>query len=301
MNEKEVLKNLMANSNFRKAFRDLMLEDVYLAEELGVGANNEALVYVWCVELENQNDEKKYYHPAIVPSSEYAMSLDSMMEVGSYQMLYSEDQFKVHEYDPMIDMMKSCVSYPIRMIVMPKSTYEKLETALTELVGSILNEVEKCFEHFDNIARMTHQNTDRMKMQFIFSIFNNITVVATCINQDMEIVSSENHDYSKPIDDTYDEYDEDEYYDEYYEMDHGELNEPQKQLYRLFFRTEVCEDECSGRIEYAWLDQEQIRVLTGISRSACCIEMTNGEKTHSMYIHHVEKVQNGESDELPFE
>ena len=33
MNEKEVLKNLMANSNFRKAFRDLMLEDVYLAED----------------------------------------------------------------------------------------------------------------------------------------------------------------------------------------------------------------------------------------------------------------------------
>ena len=44
-----------------------------------------------------------------------------------------------------------------------------------------------------------------------------------------------------------------------------------------------------------------MRVVDNRLELGLSVEMTNGEKTHSMYIHHVEKVQNGESDELPFE
>lgn len=219
MNEKEILKNLMANSAFRKAFRDLMLEDVNLAEELGVGTNNETLVYVWCVELQNTIDGKKYYHPVVVPA-EYSRELETMIQTNYYTMMCSENQFEAHGYDAKVDMMKCCVPYPIRMIVMPKSTFEKLETALVELVESILEEAKKCFEHFDNIAKMTHQDADRMKVQLLMSIFNNMSVVAACVNQDMKIIDSSDHEYvmddGDDYDDEYEDCDEDEYLGTHY-------------------------------------------------------------------------------------
>lgn len=304
MNEKEILKNLMANSNFRAAFRSLMLEDVNLAEELGVGKQNEGIVFVWCVELLNANDEQKYYHPLIVPSQQTMIrDLETALDVSTYDMMYSDNQFAAHEYNAMVDFFKNCnPGKRVHMIAMPESTFAQLKKSLTELVTEILNEVQKCFEPLDNIGIMTHQNSEMMKMQLVANIFGNMSVVSSCINQNLDVVDSTDHDYEQLMDEE-DCWEEDDFCDEEDddELDRELFEASQRQLYQIYFKTEVGEDECSGRVEYAWLNQDQIRSLTGISHSPCCVIMTNGQKIHSMYIHHVEKVENDGLSELPFD
>lgn len=317
--EKEVLEKLMQNSTFRKAFRELMIDDPNLAEELGVNGKVNKTIHVWCVELTNANDGRKYYHPIVIPNFTYP-TLDAMMEVENYTMMYSEDQFGCFEYDPMIDMFR-CMhpGKQVRMLTVPEEVFEQLKAALSSLVKSVLDELNATFIHLDKIATITHQDVTAQKMQLTMSLFNQLTTIDSCLNQALDVVDSTSHIYEETneYDDCDDDYDYEDEYDEEDEEDDGcvnwmgrrmsaddfwpdeddeEVAESAPELYRLYFRIAPCEDVVSDKIAYALLTIEQVEILKQKSRNACRIITTDGESIHSMYIHHIER----EDEERPF-
>ena len=225
MNEKATLEILMRNPAFRAALKDLVLRDEQLAKEIGVAAEKQ--MYVWCVEMVTA-DGTPYYHPLVIPArTGFDVSMDEMLDVGFYQMMASEDQFDVYKYEYMVNMFKSVYTHPVRMLSVPKTTYDALVVALHTLVATILAEAESCFVGMENIARLTHTNANRMKMQFMMSVFSNMTIVSSCIDQEMNVHDSENHGYEVQkrcdcCDDDWDE--EDDEYDAY--ADDEDFEEP---------------------------------------------------------------------------
>ena len=192
MNEKDMLNILMQNDDFKKALKDLLFNDKSLAEALGV-APSEPPMYVWCVEMVNK-DGKKYYHPAVIPAS-MEITFENMVDVSFYKMMASANQFDAYQYEHLVNMFKMMYVHPIMLLTIPRSVYDKLDEALRNMVSAVLAEAEPCFAHIDNIARITHANADAMKSQFMISIFANITVVASCIDQDMVVHDGDNHEY----------------------------------------------------------------------------------------------------------
>ena len=193
-NEKRLLQELLSQASFRDAFRKLMVEDQMLAEALNV--TQKQMVYVWCVECTNECDGKSYYHPIIVPGDGMMPNPMRMMDPEYYTMMYTMDQFAAYDYDARIDFMRSV--YPnakIRMIAIPEDTFKELQSALSALVVAILVEVERVFEHYDNIASLTHANMVPQKAMLLANIFGQISIVASGINKDMEVVDSTLHEY----------------------------------------------------------------------------------------------------------
>ena len=192
MNEKDMLNILMQNDDFKKALKELLFNDQSLAAALGV-APSEPPMYVWCVEMVN-NDGNKYYHPAVIPASR-EITFENMKDVSFYKMMGSSNQFEAYQYEPYVNMFRMMFIHPIMLLTIPRSVYDKLDEALRNMVSTVLAEAEPCFAHIDNIARMTHSNADAMKSQFMMSIFANITVVASSIDQDMIVHDGDNHEY----------------------------------------------------------------------------------------------------------
>lgn len=196
MEEKKLLEELLKSSSFREAFRQLMIEDPYLAGELGASKNSGSTVCVWCVEMETV-DGKQFYHPIVIPNSDGMMpDVTMMMDPEYYTMMYTEDQFSAYDYEAKIDFMKSV--YPnikIRMLTIPKTTFEMLKESLHTLVVEILSEINSCFAHYERIEKLTHANMDLQKVELLSSVFGNMTVVATCINKDMSVIDSTAHAY----------------------------------------------------------------------------------------------------------
>jgi hypothetical protein len=208
MNEKDLLATLMRNPAFRRALKELMLHDANLANELGAGRTPDPIVHVWCAEMYDVNGGGTYYHPIIVPSNT-AMSLESMMMVDNYTMMASEDQFEAYGYENMVNMFRSVYrNIPVRLIAVPKKTYDALKNSLTILVSNVLSEAQKCFTHFDNIAAMTRTNADMLKMQFLASVFNSMTTISSCFDRDMNLSDSADHEYDLS------NHDEDDYVDD---------------------------------------------------------------------------------------
>lgn len=192
MNEKDMLNILMQNADFKKALKELLFNDQSLAAALGV-APSEPPMYVWCVEMVNK-DGGKYYHPAVITASR-EITFENMKDVSFYKMMGSANQFEAYQYEQYVNMFRMMFVHPIMLLSIPRAVYTKLEEALGNMVGAVIAEAEHCFTHIDNIARMTHANTDAMKAQFMMSIFANITVVASCIDQDMVVHDGEDHEY----------------------------------------------------------------------------------------------------------
>lgn len=217
MNEQQILANLMRDPAYRKALQALMLEDKDLARDV-CPEDTHKIAYVWCVEMVDKNTQTPYYHPLVVPGQNMSMDLDAMMDTSNYTMLSAFDQFEAYDHEPMVNMYQSVYGrmYPIRLISVPEETYAKLVAALTSLVESILCEINQCFAHMDNIARMANTDATMMKMRFIGSVFGKMTTVAACFNRDMDVVDSESHDYSPPeVDDEWDdEYDDEDWDDD---------------------------------------------------------------------------------------
>lgn len=192
MNEKATLEILMRNPAFRNALKELVIRDEALAKELGVGGEKQ--MYVWCVEMVTA-EGTPYYHPLVVPARMGMATMEEMLDVNFYQMMASEDQFDVYKYESMVNMFKSVYTHPVRMLSIPQSTYDTLVAALQTLIATILAEAEVCFVGMDNIARMTHTNAEQLKMQFMMNVFSNMTIVSSCIDQEMNVHDSGDHGY----------------------------------------------------------------------------------------------------------
>ena len=224
MNEKEILKNLMRNPAFRNAMKELLLHDDDLARNVvKVHVVQPKTTHVWCAELETVDGEK-YYHPIIVPKGctggFMAPTLDYLMDVDNYTMMSSENQFEAYEYEHMAKMLERFHNnVRVMLVAIPSSTFTRLKSALNNLVATVLVEAEQCFGHLDNIARLTHTNADMMKTQFVSSIFANMSVLSCCIDNELHVSNSENHDYVLDLDAeeddecTWHEDDEDDYDD----------------------------------------------------------------------------------------
>lgn len=210
MNEKDMLNVLMQNDDFKKALKELLFNDKALADALGV-APSEPPMYVWCVEMVNK-DGNKYYHPAVIPASR-EITFENMQDISFYKMMGSANQFEAYQYESYVNMFRMMFVHPIMLLSIPRSVYTKLEEALGNMVGAVIAEAEHCFAHIDKIARITHANADAMKAQFMMSIFANITVVASCIDQDMVVHDGEDHEYEVErrtfAEDDYDDEEED--------------------------------------------------------------------------------------------
>ena len=96
----------------------------------------------------------------------------------------------------MVNMFRA-VHYgvPVKLIAVPKSTFDSLQNHLTILVSSILVESEKCFAHFDAISAMTRVDASVMKMKMLASVFSSMTTVSSCFDRDMNICDSTDHEY----------------------------------------------------------------------------------------------------------
>lgn len=227
MNEKATLEILMRNPAFREALKELIINDEALARDLGV--NDEKPVFVWCVEMVTA-DGTPYYHPLVVPARMGAApSMEEFLDVNFYQMMADENQFNVYRYESMVNMFRSVYTHPVRLLTIPKKTYETLVAALQTLIATILAEAEVCFTGIDNIARLTHTNVDTLKCQFMMAVFSNMNIVSSCIDQAMNVHDSENHGYTvqkrcecyddedwddEEGEEDYDDYAEDEDFDE---------------------------------------------------------------------------------------
>ena len=208
MNE-QILKTLMANPEFKKAFKDMLLHNKDLAAELGLNEAVAKNVFVWCAEMTDANGGI-FYHPIVAPNTAMMItSIDYMMNVNNYSMMASENQFEAYDkYEHTVTMFRSVYGrIPVKLIAVPQETYEKLSIALVTLVTSIIEEVNNCFDHLDRIALMANTKADVLKMQLLASVFGNMTTVASCFDQDMEIYDSSTHDYDVH-EDEYDECDE---------------------------------------------------------------------------------------------
>ena len=214
MNE-QILKTLMANPEFKKAFKDMLLHNKDLAAELGLNTAAPSNVFVWCAEMTDVNGSV-FYHPIIAPETQMLIpNIDYMMNVDNYSMMASENQFEAYDkYESTVKLFRSVYGrIPVKLIAVPQETYNKLNTALVVLVTNIIEEVNNCFDHMDRIAVMANTKADVLKMQLLASVFGNMTTVAACFDQEMAIHDSANHDYNVP-EEEYDEYDEDDEWDD---------------------------------------------------------------------------------------
>lgn len=219
MNEKATLEILMRNPAFREALKDLVIRDEALARELGL--NDEKPVFVWCAEMVTA-EGVPYYHPLVVPARMGMPSMEDFLDVGFYKMMADENQFEVYKYESMVNMFRSVYTHPVRLLTIPKKAYESLCVALQTLIATILAEAEVCFMSIDNIARITHTNVDTLKCQFMMSVFSNMNIVSSCIDQAMTVHDSTDHGYTVQkrcecrCDDDEDWDDEEDCYDEEY-------------------------------------------------------------------------------------
>lgn len=194
MNERQILETLMRNPVFKRALKEMMLNDTQLARELGLSMRMEPVVHVWCAEMHDIGGGV-YYHPIIIPGST-EMNLEAMMMVSNYTMMASENQFEAYDFEPMVNMFRSVhCGIPVKLIAVPKKTFESLQNYLTILVSSVLVEAEKCFAHFDAIAAMTRVDASMLKMKMLASVFGSMTTVSSCFDRDMNICDSADHEY----------------------------------------------------------------------------------------------------------
>ena len=148
--------------------------------------------YVWCADLVNRYDGKTYYHPVVTSASKMP-SLAEMMDVDSYIMMADQNQFAVRKWEPMLRV----TGQHTMLVAIPDDTYQALNTALKSLVGKILAEAEKLFEPLDNIAAMTRGNAESMKLMMLMRIFSDMRILFECVDQDMNVHDSEDHDYTE--------------------------------------------------------------------------------------------------------
>ena len=216
---KEMLLKIMENEDVRKALKELIISNQDLANELGVGAQQN--VYVWCAELINLGDGECYYHPIVVPKNEAMRNptLEMLLDMDTYKMLGYEDQFAAYDNEHIARRLEAMMPVSVKLLTIPRNTYNELNEGLYNLVGAILKECEACFNHFEAIARMTNTNADRMKANFIMSVFAQTSTVSMCLTKELMIENSDNHEYNLEMDE-----DDNDIFDEPYCFD-GELDD----------------------------------------------------------------------------
>lgn len=195
MNEQAILRGLMQNPAFKNALREMLLHDKDLAAQMGI--NGGGNVYVWCAEMHDVNGGV-FYHPIVTAASGAMVmpSVDEMMDVSNYVMLADEDQFEAYKYEDTVRLFRSVYgSVPVKLIAIPKDTFENLRTALLVLVTNIVGEINKCFDHLNIIAAMSNTKVDMLKMILLASVFGRMSTVAACIDREMNIHDSANHEY----------------------------------------------------------------------------------------------------------
>ena len=192
MNNPEELRNLINRVLNNEEACDL-LRKLLLPNTAAAAPVSGPVWYVWCVDLVNKTDGKTYYHP-VVTSADRMPSLAAMMDANNYIMLADKNQFAVRQWESMMRM----TGQHTMVVAIPDETYQTLNTALKSLVTKILAEAEKMFEPLDNIAVLTRgqANSEQMKLMMLMRIFADMRVLFECVDQNMDIHDSADHDYS---------------------------------------------------------------------------------------------------------
>lgn len=192
MNNPEELRNLI-NRVLNNEEACSLLRQLLIPNAAASATATGPVWYVWCVDLVNKTDGKTYYHP-VVTSADMMPSLAAMMDADNYIMLADKNQFAVRQWEPMMRM----TGQHTMVVAIPDETYQTLNTALKSLVTKILAEAEKMFEPLDNIAVLTRgqANGEQMKLMMLMRIFADMRVLFECVDQNMDIHDSADHDYS---------------------------------------------------------------------------------------------------------
>lgn len=192
MNNPEELRNLI-NRVLNNEEACSLLRQLLIPNAAASAPTTGPVWYVWCVDLVNKTDGKTYYHP-VVTSADMMPSLSAMMDADNYIMLADKNQFAVRQWEPMMRM----TDQHTMVVAIPDETYQTLNTALKSLVTKILAEAEKMFEPLDNIAVLTRgqANGEQMKLMMLMRIFADMRVLFECVDQNMDIHDSADHDYS---------------------------------------------------------------------------------------------------------
>lgn len=192
MNNPEELRNLI-NRVLNNEEACSLLRQLLIPNATATAPTTGPVWYVWCVDLVNKTDGKTYYHP-VVTSADMMPSLAAMMDADNYIMLADKNQFAVRQWEPMMRM----TGQHTMVVAIPDETYQTLNTALKSLVTKILAEAEKMFEPLDNIAVLTRgqANGEQMKLMMLMRIFADMRVLFECVDQNMDIHDSADHDYS---------------------------------------------------------------------------------------------------------
>ena len=192
MNNPEELRNLI-NRVLNNEEACSLLRQLLIPNAAASAPTTGPVWYVWCVDLVNKTDGKTYFRP-VVTSADMMPSLTAMMDADNYIMLADKNQFAVRQWEPMMRM----TGQHTMVVAIPDETYQTLNTALKSLVTKILAEAEKMFEPLDNIAALTRgqANGEQMKLMMLMRIFADMRVLFECVDQNMDIHDSADHDYS---------------------------------------------------------------------------------------------------------
>lgn len=213
MNTRELIEKVLNNPEACE-----LLQKLLIPVETPAPATKQNTWYVYCAEMTNNNDGKKYYHPVVSSANGYSMpSLDELMNPETYQMIAYQNQFDAHAEKAKIDTIVRMTGQTILLVNIPDETYQILDKALHDLMDNILAECEVVFESIDNIAKMTRKpaSGNAMKMSFMMSVLQNLDTLYECFDANMVVTDSEDHDYTVETEDEWEGYDgEDEDYDE---------------------------------------------------------------------------------------
>ena len=192
MNNPEELRNLI-NRVLNNEEACSLLRQLLIPNAAASAPSTGPVWNVWCVDLVNKTDGKTYYHP-VVTSADMMPSLSAMMDADNYIMLADKNQFAVRQWEPMMRM----TGQHTMGVAIPDETYQTQNIALKSQVTKILAEAEKMFEPLDNIAVLTRgqANGEQMKLMMLMRIFADMRVLFECVDQNMDIHDSADHDYS---------------------------------------------------------------------------------------------------------
>ena len=175
--------------------------------------------YVYCAKMRNVLDGREYFHPIVVPSDMTQItSVESLLNHYAYTMAAGKNQFEVRDkYIGMINAGTEIYNIECVLVHIDQETFERLQTALTELLNHMLQNVRTIFDAIDDITRkspMIRDNTG-VKMKIMNDLFHQMMVTSTCLDRNLCLHDSAGHDYTQSdLDEDGDDYDEDGY-DEY--------------------------------------------------------------------------------------
>lgn len=178
--------------------------------------------YVYCAKMYNIVDSCEYFHPIIVPRDMTQItSVESLLNHDAYTMAAGKNQFEVRDkYIGMINAGTKIYNIECVLVHIDQETFERLQTALTELLNHMLQDVRTIFDAIDAITRrspMIRGNTE-FKVKIMNDLFHEMMVTSTCLDRNLCLHDCADHDYTQSNTDEDDDdscYDNDEYgYDE---------------------------------------------------------------------------------------